>query len=219
MRLPSRYDVEPGDNRRTGEADGVGQAHSEGSSGHLPIWLVDDESDALLLKTMLNGWDTYDVECLLSPRQAMFELTLGYRKRPSVIIVELNLWGHSGYRFIAQLRRHPNFALRSIPLVVISEEFSDRAYAWLAKHGVARILKKPLSAIALVQSIDHALSGANVEDRNSLRSHMESGTLAIDPDIFQPTLVEQLLMMIFAWIAENERSNKFKKKRRFNLYA
>lgn len=77
--------------------------------------------------------------------------------RPSLVLVDLQLPGISGYDFVRQVRRFEKYA--GVPLVAISanvrEEDKSKAYA----AGCDGFIEKPMNTRTLVRDLQDYLSG------------------------------------------------------------
>lgn len=77
--------------------------------------------------------------------------------RPSLVLVDLQLPGISGYDFVRQVRRFEKYA--GIPLVAISanvrEEDKSKAYA----AGCDGFIEKPMNTRTLVRDLQDYLAG------------------------------------------------------------
>jgi CheY-like chemotaxis protein len=74
------------------------------------------------------------------------------RELPSLILLDLNLPGKTGFEVLDELRAHPK--LREIPVVILTssqrEEDVERSY----RHGASSYIAKPNDFVELCQAIE-----------------------------------------------------------------
>ncbi len=107
---------------------------------HQSILLVEDDRSAAELLTFILRGEEYDVVHASDGDSA---LALAHRRRPGVVLLDLELPYVDGREFLKRLRAEP--ALASVPVVVVSG--AEDA----AEIGADAVVKKPLEKAQLLR--------------------------------------------------------------------
>jgi CheY-like chemotaxis protein len=125
-------------------AKGLVRLHVPNSGGQagapeIPKVFVVDDSPLLLqqFRTLVSQWG-YRVEVCQSPLRALSSILAA---QPSIVFLDVNMPGTSGFGLIKQIRRHPELA--ELPLVLLTAERSV-SNQWRAQWSGAKFLAKPL---------------------------------------------------------------------------
>jgi CheY-like chemotaxis protein len=103
------------------------------------VFIVDDSVAFLKqIQTLVTTWG-YRVEVWSHPLSAIQQILAS---NPSVIFLDLNMPGLSGFELIKEIRREPQ--LSALPLVLLTAE-NSMSNQWRAKWGNCRFLVKPRS--------------------------------------------------------------------------
>lgn len=112
------------------------------------VLVVDDEPVALQLVVDALGGD-YEVVTCFDPVEA---LELARHLMPAVIVTDVRMPNMDGWEFLRQIKRDPDIA--AIPIIVLSI-VDDRTVGF--HLGAADYLIKPVSRVALLESLDRVL--------------------------------------------------------------
>jgi len=126
----------------------------------LRVLLVEDEKDArelLALTLRVSGANVDEVE---SVQEA---LTTLQSLRPDVLLSDIGLPYESGYDLIRQIRAMPS-DLSQTPAVALTAFATEKDRQLALSAGFQIHLTKPVEAAALVEAIEHAISGVQVNN-------------------------------------------------------
>lgn len=79
-------------------------------------------------------------------------------EKPDLIVLDVQMPKMNGYTFLTELRKHPNSAVASTPVVVVTA-YADNNPIFV-RHGIKAYLLKPLKLEQLVEKVQELLSAA-----------------------------------------------------------
>jgi CheY-like chemotaxis protein len=113
------------------------------------ILAVDDDPDVRLLLTMILDAAGYDVGTARDAFEALFMVE---HARPDLLLLDLMMPERDGWDVIAAVRANPE--TRDLPIVAMSAKFS---LFNSRDHGVQGYVRKPLDALAMLDTLDEVL--------------------------------------------------------------
>ncbi|HJS20286.1 MAG TPA: response regulator [Anaerolineales bacterium] len=124
------------------------------------IWVVDDDEEmGRAVGLMLKLLDS-EATLFLSARSAVQALLI--RKRPHLMIVDINMPEVSGLDLVEFLRRRPEW--KDMPLVILSSETSDTMVDKALRYGADSYITKPVTLEELENALMDAFSKHTVSE-------------------------------------------------------
>lgn len=114
------------------------------------ILAVDDDPDVRLLLTLILDAAGYDVGTAADAFEAHFLID---HMKPDVLLLDLMMPERDGWDVIETVRANPE--TRDLPIVVMSAKFG---VINAQDHGVQGYVRKPLDALAMLDTLEAALS-------------------------------------------------------------
>lgn len=103
------------------------------------VWIIDDSLQMLhQFEKLVSSWG-YKVRSHSSPAQALEAMG---NSNPTVIFLDINMPGLSGFDLLKQIRRHPRLA--DVPLIMLTAE-KTLSNNWRAQWSGCEFLSKPLA--------------------------------------------------------------------------
>jgi signal transduction histidine kinase/integral membrane sensor domain MASE1/CheY-like chemotaxis protein len=121
----------------------------------LRVLLVEDEKDARELLELTLRVSGAKVEAVESAQEA---LTTLQSSRPDVLLSDIGLPYESGYDLIRRIRAMPS-DLSQIPAVALTAFATEKDRQLALSAGFQTHLSKPIEPAALVEAIEHAITG------------------------------------------------------------
>ncbi len=132
---------------------------SKDGSPFLVLYVEDNPANVELMEELLSSFDGVRLVTAATGEQA---LALLADLRPSVVILDINLPGMSGFDVLKQIRAMP--ARAGVPVVALSASAMDRDLKRAEDAGFARYLTKPVNVDVLLSTLERLL-GAEARDR------------------------------------------------------
>jgi PAS domain S-box-containing protein len=120
---------------------------------HTILYVEDNPSNLALMAELI---DTLENTVLTSAPNAEIGLELARTQKPSLIILDINLPGMSGYEALRHLREFPETV--STPVVALSALASERDVRRAEQAGFSRYLTKPVRLDELIDVFETFLS-------------------------------------------------------------
>ncbi len=118
------------------------------------VWVIDDDEEmGRAIGLMLKLLDC-DAILFLSARPAVQSLLSG--KRPSLMIVDINMPEVSGLDLVEFLRRRPEW--KDMPIVMLSSEAADTMVDKALRYGADTYVTKPATLDELEKAMEDAFS-------------------------------------------------------------
>lgn len=119
-----------------------------------PIYIVDDEPVNLqLLERILSSSGYTNITCLQSPFEVIEKFR---RKRPSLILLDINMPGLNGFGVLDRLKKE--FLSRLPPIVFITAQDCQKFRAKAYEEGVLDYISKPFNRVELLSRVKNLLS-------------------------------------------------------------
>jgi CheY-like chemotaxis protein len=119
---------------------------------HTVLYIEDNSVNRLLVERVFDRRP--DVDVIVATR-GLLGLEMARDHQPSVILLDIHLPDVNGDKVLTRLRDDP--LTRSIPVVVLSADASDRQIQRLLNLGAAAYLTKPLDVHKLVDTVDEMI--------------------------------------------------------------
>jgi CheY-like chemotaxis protein len=116
------------------------------------ILAVDDDPDVRLLLTLILDAAGYDIGTARDAYEAQFMIE---HTSPDLLLLDLMMPERDGWDVIEAVRANP--ATRDLPIVVMSAKFT---LLNTRDHGVQGYVRKPLDAMAMLDTLESVLSQA-----------------------------------------------------------
>ena len=118
------------------------------------VWIVDDDEEMARAVGLMLKLLECQATAFLSARSAV--QTLLTRKRPDLMIVDMNMPEISGLDLIEFLRRRPEW--KDMPIIMLSSEAADTTVEHALEIGADTYVKKPVTIEELERAMEDALS-------------------------------------------------------------
>ena len=125
---------------------------------HTVLYIEDNAANLRLVERVLARRGDIDV---ISAARGLVGLEMARDHQPAVVLLDIHLPDVNGDRVIRRLRDDP--LTRSIPIIVLSADASERQIQRLLQSGAWAYLTKPLDIDNLIQLVDEI-----VRQRNSV---------------------------------------------------
>lgn len=119
---------------------------------HTVLYIEDNSVNRLLVERVFDRRP--DVAVIVATR-GLLGLEMARDHQPSVILLDIHLPDVNGDKVLTRLRDDP--LTRSIPVVVLSADASDRQIQRLLNLGAAAYLTKPLDVHKLIETVDEMI--------------------------------------------------------------
>lgn len=118
-----------------------------------PILLIEDDSvDTIMVKRALESLKvTNPLVNYSDGEEALNYLRDPNNKKPSIILLDLNLPRMDGLEFLKVIKANDDF--RKIPIIALTTSDDERDITESFKHGIAGYMVKPLGNKAFVETI------------------------------------------------------------------
>jgi DNA-binding response OmpR family regulator len=120
------------------------------------VLVVDDEPDIVLFTQVNLELNGHEVITAADGEQAMEAVE---RDRPDAMILDVMMPHLDGWGVLGRLKAHPDVAIRTIPVVMLTALDTDHDHARGGIEGAVLYLTKPLSPDELVDALDSVLAG------------------------------------------------------------
>jgi PAS domain S-box-containing protein len=125
-------------------------AMPENALANIRVLVVDDDSDALNLMSELLQATGAQVTTTGSAEEALQALTA---EVPDVIVSDIGMPKTDGFRFIEQVRTHPNASVRKIPAAALTAYARSEDRVKSLRAGFQMHLSKPIDPAELVSAV------------------------------------------------------------------
>jgi two-component system chemotaxis response regulator CheY len=135
------------------------QAAAPKTVGAASVLVVEDQTFIQeLMSRMLKRIGVRKILTARSGEDALYNLTED-PNLADVVLLDFELLGMNGYRFLEKLRGHENAHLKQLPVVVVTAHNDMQLYGRMAGLGIAGFLVKPVGSEPLQQALTAALAG------------------------------------------------------------
>jgi CheY-like chemotaxis protein len=148
MKRPESTDASSGISR------GASPLSAEQGPVHLIVYVEDNPSNVAFMEALLGGFER--VRLMTAPT-AEIGIELVRAHRPSLVIMDINLPGISGFEALRRLQQWPE--THDIPVIALSAAAMDRDRRQGAEAGFARYLTKPVKVDELTAALEELLVG------------------------------------------------------------
>ena len=129
---------------------GLGDVGRLVRDGHrLVLYVEDNPANALFMQDLLGSFESIDL--LVAPN-AEAGVDIATRRRPAVVIMDINLPGMSGLDALRALKADE--ATRDIPVIALTAAASDRDREAGVRAGFYRYLTKPVQVDELIRALE-----------------------------------------------------------------
>lgn len=141
-----------GEDRQPKEAEPSGSRIEDAGTVRTVLYIEDQVANQRLIERILQRRP--DVT-LLSAMQGSLGIEIARRHRPDLILLDLNLPDISGEEVLLQL--HAESHLRTVPVVFISADASERVRKRILGMGAREFLTKPIDISLFLRTVDACL--------------------------------------------------------------
>lgn len=173
-----------------------------GSQGRcLVVLVVDDDDINRLVCTRYLALAGHHPVAVADERQVQHVMSLSGRV-PDVVLMDVNLAGHSGIELVAKMRTLEDGRWQNVPVIAMSADNSGRSQQQALAGGIPVFLAKPFSADQLNDALDSVTlsvhgddpadtctrlpSAADTDARNPEIEHIPAATPVAGPDLLDP---------------------------------
>jgi DNA-binding response OmpR family regulator len=120
------------------------------------VLVVDDEPDIVLFAQINLEMSGYEVRSAVDGEAALAAID---EARPDLVLLDVMMPGLDGWAVLERIKAHPDEAVRTVPVVMMTALGSDQDQARGGIEGAVRHLVKPVTPDDLLAAVDAALTG------------------------------------------------------------
>ena len=144
-----RFQIPFGSDVETVSLPAKPQKTAQPLSGKTILVIEDNQLNQKLLETRLKGWGGR----VLTSEKALYGISLLYEVPVDLILMDLRMPGMDGYQASVRIRNHSEPAIRNIPIVAVTADFTAEDNDMVRRAGIDDVVLKPYSADELLDKL------------------------------------------------------------------